>query len=106
VFACQGTARERYGMVRVFIRADMIYVTYRIFKRGVIDFYHFQHGTTRTVKRSQHDTLRHEHDTRLDMTRVSTTRVSTTRVSMTRVGTNTHDKARIGTTRQGMGRHK
>jgi hypothetical protein len=37
-------------------------------------FFYFRHGTTRTVKRSQHDTSRHEHDTRLDTTRHDTTR--------------------------------
>jgi hypothetical protein len=85
VSACQGTAqhetvRERHGTTRVPIRAGTTRVMYRVLKRGVIDFFHFRHGTTRTVKRSQHGTSRHEHDTRL----------GTTRISTTRIGTNTH----------------
>jgi hypothetical protein len=96
VFACQGTARhetarERHGTARVPIRAGTTRVTYRVLKRGVTDFFHFRYGTTRTVKRSQHGTSRHEtrHDT------------STTRHDTCKHDTNRHEHARYGTDRHG-----
>jgi hypothetical protein len=70
VFACQSTARhetvrERHNTARVPIRAGTTRVTCHVFKHDVTDFFYFQNGTTRTVKRFQHNTSQHEiqHDT-------------------------------------------